>query len=63
MVELDTVERSIGPENGIEIRGWMLKPSSVSSTAMSAQSDAWVAQSGLGRSTRRPVIWVESRTV
>jgi hypothetical protein len=27
-VELETVETSIGPLNGIEIRGWMLNPSS-----------------------------------
>ena len=63
MFELVTVERSIGPENGIEMRGWMLKPSSVSSTAMSAQSDACVAQFGFGRSTRRPVSCVESAVV
>jgi len=55
-VELETVERSIGPENGIEILGWMLKPSSVLRTAMSAQSDGRAAQFGVGRSTRSPVI-------
>ena len=31
------------------MRGWMLKPSSVLSTATSAQSDGRVAQSGCGR--------------
>ncbi|TME70786.1 MAG: hypothetical protein E6I48_14605 [Chloroflexi bacterium] len=62
-VELETVERSIGAENGIEILGWMLNPSSVSRTSMSAQSDGWMAQSGFGRSTRRPVICVPSCTV
>jgi hypothetical protein len=37
-VELETVDVSIGPENGIEIRGWMLKPSSVLRTACSPRS-------------------------
>src|SRR5206468_13010964 len=63
IVELDTVEVSIGPENGILMRGWMLKPSSVSRTAVSAQSDGRVVQSGRGRSTRRPVSCVASGTV
>src|SRR5215471_8715121 len=54
-VLLETVLRSIGAENGIEMRGWMLKPSSVSSTSMSAQSEEFFVQSGFGRSTRRPV--------
>ena len=62
-VELETVETSIGAENGIEILGWMLNPSRVSRTSMSAQSEGWVAQSGFGRSTRSPVICVSSRTV
>ncbi len=56
MVERETVARSIGPENGIEILGWMLNPSSVLRTSTSAQSDGWVAQSGFGRLTRSPVI-------
>jgi hypothetical protein len=43
---LDTVEPSIAPEKGIEIRGWTLKPSSWSSSATSAQSDGLVAQFG-----------------
>jgi hypothetical protein len=51
-VSLDTVETSIGPENGIEIRGWMLKPSRLLMTSMSAQSEGRTAQSGFGRSTR-----------
>jgi len=63
IVELDTVERSIGPENGTEIRGWTLKPSSVFSTSMSAQSVGRTAQFGLARSTRRPVACVASSTV
>ena len=62
-VWLDTVVRSIGPENGIEIRGWMLKPSSVLRTSISAQSDGLTAQSGFGRSTRRPVTCVRSQVV
>jgi hypothetical protein len=53
----------MGAENGIEILGWTLNPSSVSRTSMSAQSDGWVAQSGLGRSTRSPVICASSDTV
>ena len=61
-VELETVERSIGPENGTETRGWMLKPSSVLSTSASAQSVGRAAQSGLGRFTRRPVACVASST-
>jgi len=63
MFSLVTVDRSIGPENGIEIRGWTLKPSSVSRTAMSWQSLTRVAQSGVGSSTRRPVTWVASGVV
>src|SRR5438067_11161355 len=63
MSELETVPVSIGPENGIAIRGWMLKPSSVSSTATSAQSDGNDAQFGVGRLTRRPVTCVASLTV
>ena len=62
-VELVAVERSIGPENGTEIRGWMLNPSSVLSTSISAQSDGRTAQSGFARSTRRPVACVASSDV
>src|SRR2546428_10503531 len=54
---------SIGPVKGMEMRGWRLKPSSVLSTSMSAQSLGNVAQFGLGRLTRTPVRWVRSRTV
>src|SRR2546422_2034457 len=54
---------SIGPVKGMEMRGWRLKPSSVLSTSMSAQSLRNVAQFGLGRLTRTPVRWVRSRTV
>ena len=46
MFELETVERSIGPENGIVRRGWMLNPSSVSRTETSSQ------RSGIGRAVR-----------
>jgi hypothetical protein len=59
----ETVERSIGPEKGMEIRGWMLKPSSEFRTATSSQSDGCVAQSGFGRSTWMPVSWVASGAV
>ena len=38
-VEVETVARSMGPESGIEILGWMLNPSSVFRTSTSAQSD------------------------
>src|SRR5262249_29183649 len=62
-VVLETVERSMGPENGIEIRGWTLNPSRVSRTSMSAQSEGWVTQSGLGRLMRNPVICASSGTV
>ena len=63
MVWLETVVGSIGPENGIVMRGWMLKPSSVFSTASSAQSDGRAVQDGNGRFTRRPVNCEWSRTV
>ena len=53
--ELETLLGSIAPVNGIEIRGCTLKPSSVLRTSMSWQSDGRAAQSGFGRSTRRPV--------
>jgi hypothetical protein len=58
--ELETLLGSIAPVNGIEIRGWTLKPSSVLRTSMSAQSDGRTAQSGFGRSTRSPVGCVQS---
>ena len=63
MFELETVERSIGPENGIVRRGWMLNPSSVLRTETSSQRRALAAQFGSGRSTRSPVSCVESATV
>ncbi len=62
-LELSTLAGSIGPVNGIEIRGCRLKPSSVLSTSMSAQSDGRTAQSGFGRSTRRPVFCEKSKSV
>jgi hypothetical protein len=62
-VSLETVETSIGPLKGIESRGCTLKPSSVSRTAVSAQSDGRAAQSGMGRSTRRPVACAGSDAV
>ena len=61
--ELSTLDGSIGPVNGIEIRGCMLKPSSVLRTSMSAQSDGRTAQSGFGRLTRRPVFCDQSNVV
>ena len=60
---LFTVETSIGPENGMDRRGCMLKPSSVLMTSRSSQSDGRTLQSGLGRSTRSPVCWAWSSTV
>ena len=61
--ELLTLAGSIGPVNGIEIRGCRLKPSSVLRTSMSAQSDGRTAQSGFGRLTRRPVFCDQSNVV
>ena len=61
--ELETLPGSIEPVKGIEIRGWTLKPSSVLRTSMSAQSDGRAAQSGFGRSTRRPVCCDQSTVV
>src|SRR3989442_370988 len=58
-----TVATSIAPENGIETRGCMLKPSSVLSTSMSRQSETRTAQFGLGRFTRTPVLWLGSAAV
>ncbi len=63
MLSLVAVARSIGPENGTEIRGWMLKPSSVLSTSMSAQSEGRTAQFGFASATRTPVIWLSSGVV
>src|SRR4051812_24856968 len=60
-VELETVDTSIGPLNGTEMRGWTLKPSSRFSTARSAQSDG--VQPAVGRLTRRLVVCVASKTV
>ncbi len=60
---LFAVARSIGPLNAIVRRGWMLKPSSVLITSMSAQSDGRTVQFGLGRFTRKPVFWLASGTV
>src|SRR5438105_8801878 len=54
---------SIGPLNGIDIRGWALKPSSMFNTSMSAQSLGRTAQSGFGRLIRIPVLWLGSTTV
>src|SRR5947208_9081942 len=62
-VLLLTVDRSIGRENGMDRRGWRLKPSSVLMTSISAQSDGRPAQSGLGSVTRTPVFWSWSSTV
>jgi hypothetical protein len=62
-VELETVEMSIGPLNGIEMRGWMLNPPSSFNTSTSAQSLGRTAQSGFGRLTRRPVACVRSLSV
>src|SRR5262249_40198555 len=62
-VLLLTLVTLIGPENGIETRGWRLKPSSVLMTSMSAQSEGRTAQSGLGRLTRSPVLLSWSNTV
>ena len=61
--ELLTLAGSIGPVNGIEIRGCRLKPSSVFSTSMSAQSDGRTPQSGFGSLTRRPVSCDQSNVV
>src|SRR5213593_2559467 len=62
-VSLLTVSTSIGPLNGMERRGWRLKPSSVSMTSRSWQSDTWTAQSGFGRFTRSQVFWLSSGIV
>jgi len=62
-LELFTVATLIAPENGMDTRGCKLKPSSVLSTSMSAQSEGRTRQSGLGRRTRTPVLWLGSSTV
>src|SRR5205814_8129013 len=54
---------SIGPLNGIDIRGWALKPSSMFNTSMSAQSLGRTAASGFGRLIRIPVLWLGSTRV
>src|SRR6266702_216054 len=59
-VLLVTVVTSIGPSNGIDSLGPASKPSSVLRTARSSQSDWRTVQSEIGRSTRRPVLWLES---
>ena len=53
-VELETLATSIAPVKGIESRGWILKPSSVLSTSMSAQSEGRTVQLGLGGRPARP---------
>src|SRR5687768_4274504 len=58
-----TLATSIGPENDTEMRGCRLKPSSALRTSMSAQSVGRITQLGLGRLTRRPVLWPGSGTV
>src|SRR5207244_13651851 len=60
---LFTVATSMAPENDTEMRGCRLKPSSVLSTSMSAQSFGRAAQFGLGRATRTPELWLGSATV
>src|SRR5712671_6205587 len=62
-VLLLTVLTSIAPSKGIESRGWRLNPSNWFTSAISAQSDGWVAQLGEGTFTRRPVSCCESKTV
>ena len=54
-VELETVERSIGSLNGIEMRGWMLNPSSSFRRSTSTQSLGRMAQLGFATFTRKPV--------
>jgi hypothetical protein len=62
-VSLFTLFASIAPLNGTDKRGWRLKPSRELRTAMSSQSERRVSQSGSGRLTRRPVLWLVSATV
>src|SRR5262245_9264128 len=62
-VLLVTVVTSIGPLNGIDRRGWRLKPSSELRMLTSAASDGRLAASGSGRLTRRLVSWLVSATV
>ena len=50
-LSLVAVAGSISPENGIEMRGWGLKPSRSFRTSMSSQSEGRVAQFDFGRST------------
>ncbi len=51
------------PLKGIDTRGCKLKPSSVLSTSMSAQSLGRVTHDGFGRLTRTPVRWLGSANV
>src|SRR5262247_1261122 len=62
-VSLVTVLTSTAPSNGIDSRGWRLKPSNVLMTSRSSQSEGWTSQSGSGKATRRPVLWLPSLTV
>src|SRR5207245_8042180 len=62
-VLLLTLETSIAPENGIESRGWRLKPSSVLMTSTSAQSVGRVEQLSFGRFIRSPVLLSWSKSV
>src|SRR5215831_8294394 len=53
------VPGSMAPSNGMESRGWRLKPSSWFSNVRSAQSEGRVAQLGRAMFTRKPVsCWV-----
>src|SRR5262249_40511704 len=69
-----TVSGSIAPVSGTRTRGWTLRPASVLSSSMWKQSVATAKiaggggttaghAAGLGRLTRRPVIWLGSATV
>src|ERR1700730_8296634 len=60
---LFTLFGSIAPLNGIEIRGWTLKPSSALMTSASAKSSGLVAGFGKGRLTVSAVFWLEFATV
>ena len=62
-VSLVTVFTSMGPLKGMDSRGCKLKPSSVLMTSRLAQSVGRTEQSGLGRLTLRPVLWLGSATV
>ena len=62
-MSLVTLFASIEPLNGTDRRGWRLKPSRELRTAMFSQSERRVSQSGKGRLTRRPVLWLVSAMV